>query len=467
MIIFWILAAGLMALAVLFVALPLMREPETSPAPSQDHLNLQVFRQRLEELDADLAAGFLDQGRYDAARADLERELLSDLDRDSATASGDADVKAKPSTGSGRAPALALILAVALPTAAVLAYLELGDGGIIPRLEAAGGAAVAATPGMDGMNAGAAASLETMAQSLADRLAKDPNNLEGWLMLGRTYFAVNQPAKALDALERAYKLGPDQPGVMLAYAEALAANAGNALEGRPAELIRAALKIEPGNVSARWLTGMLDYQQGRFADSVKTWEGILAELDPVGEEAGQLRQMIAEARNRGGLSAPTAADASPSAAAAPSAAARQDTPAAALPPASAPAVAEGPDRTAASAAAPGPTIRVKVSLAPELAAAAAPGDTLFVFARAVTGPPMPLAVQRLKVSDLPATVTLDDSMAMMPSMRLSAFPEVVVGARISKSGQATPASGDLEGITGAVPVSGTPAVSVNIDTTRP
>jgi cytochrome c-type biogenesis protein CcmH len=448
MIIFWILAAGLMALAVLFVALPLLREPQEGSAQSQDNLNLQVFRQRLDELDADLAAGFLDQGQYESARRDLERELLSDLDGASTGAQG----KAQSKPHQGRAPALALILAIALPTAAVFAYLELGNGEMIPRLEAAAAGAEGAPPGMAGADATAMASLETMAQGLAERLAKEPDNLDGWLMLGRTWFAVNQPAKALDAMEHAYKLAPRQAGAMLAYAEALAANAGNRLAGRPAELIQAALKIEPGNVNARWLGGMVDYQNDRFADAAKTWEGILPGLDPAGEETAQLRQMIADARARGGLPTPTGQPLVPAQSG--------------QPPAAATATDSGAADSGAARAAQA-AIRVKVSLAPALAASAAPQDTLFVFARAAEGPPMPLAVQRLKAADLPTAVTLDDSMAMMPSMRLSAFPKVVVGARISKSGQATPAAGDLEGQTGPVAVAGAPEVSVTIDTTRP
>lgn len=432
MIIFWILAAGLMVLALLFVALPLLRTPDASRTPTQDSLNLQVFRQRLEELEADRAAGFLDQVQYEAARRDLEREALSDIQ------SAPAPAPAKP--GDNRAPVLALILAVAVPVAAVLVYLELGNRAIVPRLEAA--AAGIDDTGTGTMDAGAMASLDTLAQGLAERLAKEPDNVDGWLMLGRTYVAVNQPAKALDALERAYKLAPRQPGVLIAYAEALAANNGNRLDGRPAELIGTALEIAPADPSARWLNGMLSYQRDRFGEAAATWEGILSELDPAGEEAAQMRQMIAEARTRAGLPPLTEAK---TAAATPSA----------------------PAASPAAASAPAAAIRVRVTLSPELGAKAAPQDTLFVFARAVSGPPMPLAVQRLKVADLPASVTLDDSQAMMPAMRLSAFPQVVVGARISKSGEAMPASGDLEGQTGPVALADTPEVSVTIDKARP
>jgi len=438
MIIFWILAAGLTGLAVLFIVLPLLRDPTADTAPSQAQMNLQVCRRRLDELDGDLAAGVLGQEQYAAARKDLEVELLYDLN-----GGGPGPAPVTPAAvGTGRAPILALVLAILLPVAVVFAYLQLGDQGVIPRLEATG----AAPPGADAQST---QSLEVLVQGLAERMEKTPDNIDGWLMLGRTYFAIGQPAKALEALERAYQLAPEQANVLVAYAEALGANAGNRLSGRPAELLSAALRLEPGNPNARWLAGMLAYQEERFAAAVETWQGVLSELDPVGQEAQQLGEMIAEARSHLGqpnADAPAAAPVAP-------------TPVAV--PATTPAVAG----TATPDA--GARIQVYVTLAPALATQAAPDDTLFVFARAPTGPPMPLAVQRIKVADLPATVTLDDSMAVIPTLRLSAFPAVLVGARISKSGQATPGPGDLEGQTGPVEVPGAAPVAVTVERVRP
>jgi cytochrome c-type biogenesis protein CcmH len=294
-----------------------------------------------------------------------------------------------------------------------------------------------------------------LVQGLAERLEKNPDNLDGWLMLGRTYFAIKQPAKALGAMERAYKLAPKQANVIIAYAEALAANHGNSLSGQPAELIRTALEIEPSNASARWLDGMLAYQQERFADAAATWQGIVQEMDPAGNEAQQIRQMIAEARSRGGLG-DEAAPAVPVA------------PGSGVGPVEAASPAPATQARAAPAAADsGARIQVSVTLNPALGDKAGPDDTVFIFARAAAGPPMPLAVQRLRVADLPATVTLDDSMAVMPAMRLSSFPQVLVGARVSKSGQATPQPGDLEGQVGPLSSAGAPEVAVTIDQVRP
>ncbi len=561
MTIFWILAGGLMALAVLFIVLPLLRDTPTETPPSQGQLNLEVFRRRLSELDADLAAGVLNEDQHAAARNDLERELLHDLNGEPIGA-GDTAAGA-PRMRGGRAPVLAFLLAIALPVAAIYAYLELGEHGVIQRIEATGPTADATGAPPIGVDGQGMPSLEVLVQGLAARMEQSPDDLEGWLMLGRTYFAIEQPAKALAALERAYQLGPKRPEVMVAYAEALAANASNSLEGRPAELVRAALEIDPANASARWLTGMKDYQQKNFAAAAETWQGILDELDPAGEEAQQMQQMIAEARARAeqetgapptspndAVPEPTSVAAVEKAAPAPipaTAGAVEDTPAtagtvedtpatagavedtatAAAPadavpepeavrdttptpvvvpapeaapplvaetetPAAAPAAESVPPppvtpqpvsvqtqtllqaqaqiktpQSAPPAASQGVRIQVSVSLSPGLAAQAGPDDTVFVFARAAAGPPMPLAVQRLRVADLPATVTLDDSMAMMPAMRISAFPAIVVGARVSKSGQAMPRPGDLEGQTSPFSVVGSAAVAVTVDQTRP
>lgn len=463
MTIFWILAAGLTGLALLFVVPPLVQARATDAAPSQDALNLALFRDRLAELDGDLAAGLLDRARYEAARRDLERELLHDLHDGTPAAATGAPV---PRADTGPAPLLALVLALAVPTAALLGYLRLGDPEIIPRLETAGGVPTAPATGTQ-----ATASLEVLAQGLAERMEKTPDNLDGWLMLGRTYLTIEQPDKALKALERAYRLAPEQPDALVAYAEVLAVNAGNDLKGRPAELIRTALRLEPGHEGARWLSGTLAYQQGRFAEAAETWQGLSGTLDPAGEDARQLGAMIAAARAKAGTAGPdTPAPGAASPPAGPDGA-RPLAGEGAPPPAvvAAPAPAGEPQAAAASGAqsASGASVQVSVSLAPALAAQAAPEDTVFVFARTPTGPPMPLAVKRLKVRDLPATLTLDDSAALIPTLRLSGAPEVLVGARVSRRGEATPGSGDLEGEAGPIRVSGSAPVAITIERVRP
>lgn len=442
MTIFWILVTGLSGLALLFVIPPLLSRRAAAKDTDQDQLNLEVFRQQLLELETDLEAGKLEKGQYHDARQDLERELLHDVN-----GQGTRSTTAKPAT----APFTALVLALALPAFAIGLYLILGDSAIIPRLEMA--TTVSATQAPPDHGAGGdqqAASLDIMAERLAARMAEHPEQMEGWLMLGRTYVALNQPEKGADALARALALAPQNPEVMINLAQALATAANSQLAGRPAELIAAALLIEPKHATGRWLNGLVAYQAGDLPLAVARWEALGMDLDAAGEDASELRQIIADAREQGGLP-PATTPTRPSVA--------TTTAMAPVPP---PATAQP-----ATAATKSPAIQVQVSLAEPLKAKADANQSLFVFAKAASGPPMPLAVKRLRVADLPLTVTLDDSLAMTPAMRLSNFPQVIVGARISASGQAMPQSGDLEGEVGPLATAENPSLQVVIDRVRP
>lgn len=426
MIIFWVLAAGLTGLALLFIVPPLLRrntdgEPNAADTIDEDQVNLAVFRQQLEELDTDLAAGNLEQAQYDSARHDLEKELLLDID---------ASPLLPRARKSGRWAVLAL--APAVPLLAVALYFTVGDPGAIAKLDALPGTRVPAV-------AKELPSMDVLVAKLAERMENDPDNLAGWIMLGRSYMALGRVEDALETYERARRLAPDEPDVLLGYAEVLAKSEGG-LQGRAAELIGAAMELDPSNPNALWMMGLVEFQSGNTARAIELWTKLETLLEPGGEEAAALRGYIAEARQQGDLPAvePTAA-----APAAESVAAGQ------------------------AVATTGKSIRVEVSLAAELQAQPAPEDTLFIFARALSGPPMPLAATRLQSRDLPASITLDDGMAMMPQLRLSDFDQVVVGARISRSGNATPQSGDLEGEVRPVTPGQTESVVVVIDRVRP
>jgi cytochrome c-type biogenesis protein CcmH len=301
--------------------------------------------------------------------------------------------------------------------------------------------------------------MDVLVERLAAKMAEHPDNLEGWVMLGRSYFAINQPAKALQALERAHGLAPENPEVIIAYAQAVAANAQGRLAGRPAELIAKALEIDPVSRTGRWLDGLRIYQAGDFEGAVSRWEALLADLDPDSDEADELRAFIADARERAAPS--SSADAKDAVPTPPDSSVSAQAP---KPATTAPAIKAA---EAEKSGDEGGRLTVKVTLAEPLWKEADVNQTLFVYAKAVSGPPMPLAVKRLRTADLPVTVTLDDSMAMMPAMRLSAFPEVTVGARISASGQANPGSGDLEGEVSPVKPGASGPVEVVIDRVRP
>ena len=267
---------------------------------------------------------------------------------------------------------------------------------------------------------------------------------------------------------------PTDSQVLLTYAEAIAANQDNNLQGRPSELIAQALKLNPEDVTARWLSGMSAFQRGQYNAAVVTWKNVLAELDPNSEDANQLRSSIANAEQRAGVP-PEARQAAPRAAQTQNDNARNPADPRPNSQQTAELISDQPTEVATDTptAEPNTTdqaaagIQVTVSLSPSIADNAAPESTVFIYAKAAEGPPMPLAVQRIGVAALPATVRLDDSMAMMPTLKLSSFPQVIVGARVSSSGQALPQSGDLQGETGPIPSNSAEPVSISIDQVLP
>ena len=460
MMVFWILAGGLATLALAFVLVPLLRRDTGGADPDANALNLDVFRQQLQELDADLALGKLDQAQHEAARRDLERELVHDL----APAATDTATKAGPT---GRWAAALLTLAI--PVAAVTLYMAIGDQGIIAKLEAAPGAPSAQTGNAAGHSAATMPdgspmpSLGVLADQLAARLEQKPDNVTGWLMLARTRLTLGQQDEAMAALDRALQVAPRDPTVLLTYAELLAESNGQQFSGKPAAMLDTLLEVEPNNPNGLWLRGLAAFQTDDFPGALARWEPLLPLLEPGSQDATEIAGLIDEARSRSGqapnqapLDKPMAAqEPTPAPAAAPAAPATPQVP-----------VQAAPQPVAASApAAAG--ITVTVALDPALATQAPQDATVFIYAKAVAGPPMPLAAQRVRVSDLPITLTLDDSMAMMPQMRLSNFDQVVVGARISRSGNATPQSGDLQGEVKPVTPGQAETVAVVIDSVRP
>jgi cytochrome c-type biogenesis protein CcmH len=265
------------------------------------------------------------------------------------------------------------------------------------------------------------AEIEAMVGTLQQRLQEQPDDAEGWLMLGRSFSVLGRHAEAVPAYRRSLALRPNDAALLSDLADALAMVNGRNLAGEPATLLEQALKLEPDNMKALSLAGSAAFDRSDYATAVKHWERVAALAAPDSPWLPRVRESIAEARARGGM---PPAPATAAASAAP----------AAQPPA-----------PQAAAATPGATIRGKVTLAAALQAKAAPEDTVFVFARPAEGPRMPLAIVRKQVKDLPFEFVLDDSTAMSPATRLSTQTRVVVNARVSKSGDAMPQPGDLSG----------------------
>ncbi len=410
MITFWILASGLTLLAIAFIILPLLRRKEYVTL-SSDELNLSVFKQQLEELDNDLNNGILDQPRYDAARRDLEKELLEDV-------SGDKAQPAASTSGSGR---WIMSVALVVPLMSIGMYQALGNPEIIPRLAAAPDSGIGG-PSQQSPHTGQPSMqnlppMEELVKKLAAKLEQQPENLDGWLMLGRSYMSLSQPQKAIEAYQKAMQLNSENSTLLLAYAEAIAQTQGKNFTGQPAVLIEKAYKLAPRDPNGLWMMGIVSYQREQFQDALNYWEKLESQLTPQSQDIASVQSAISDAKAKLGTEDKLPSIVSPKPAAEP----------------------------AAPAEAGNSAIEVIVKLSPEMQAKANPQDLVFIYAKALSGPPMPLAAARKQVRDLPLTLILDDSMAMMPQMTLSGFSEVIVGARVSKSGGPSAQPGDLEG----------------------
>ena len=255
-------------------------------------------------------------------------------------------------------------------------------------------------------------------------------------MLGRSYMMMQRYDGAIEAYENLYRLKPEEPDVILMLADALSMKQQGKMAGRPGKLINEALARAPQNTTALWLSGMALEQEEKYQEAVDRWQLLRPLLNDDLEEQVQLDILIKRAQAK--LSDDAGTDAASSATAAISANNAKTN--------SVVAQSNAVTKTAVVTEKPATTVAnviLSVSLSDEFMAKVSPEDSVFVYAKAQTGPPMPLAASRLQVKDLPVKVTLDDSMAMMPQMKLSMFDTVIVGARISKSGNAVGVDGDL------------------------
>jgi cytochrome c-type biogenesis protein CcmH len=427
MTVFWSLAAVMVMVALLFLLPPLLRKRELSTV-TRDALNTEVIRSQIADLEADLAAGKLEQTQYGAARADLEQELLYDL----------STTGAAQRERSGRWAALLII--PALPLCAVLLYQLLGAEQIIDRLQQARSApsqpaqAQSQSPG----------SIDEMVAKLAARLQQQPDDLKGWVMLARSYTILQRYPEAETAYANVLRLGGgDDANLLSDYADAMAMANGGRFTDQAGKLLTRALELDPDNVKGLWLAGHWKNQSGDYAGALDYWQKAATKLPPGSEDAQVIAEQIGEVQAQLGIKAP------------------------AVPTVAAATAAAVPASTKATDSAGGASLSVHVELSPELVAAATAEDTVFIFARATQGPRMPLAIVRKQVKDLPVTVTLDDSQAMMPAMKLSNFEQVDIGARISKSGNAMPESGDLQGIVSPVATQSSDTIDITINSSVP
>ena len=371
--IFILLSSGMIALAAALVAVPLWRA-RLRPSPSTQAANQDIYAARREELERDVASGRLAAEDFDAAQRDLERELVP-----AAATSSPEPVRIRSARWAA-AVAAGAIIATCLGL-----YLKVGNW----------------QPAVEGVHAASVPKVEQMVTEFARRLSTtDPNDLQGWIMLGRSYVLMGKYRQALNAFNQARHLSHDRSaGALAGYAEALTLQDPSMVMTRAAPLFEQVLKLDPRNAEGLWYGGLIAFARGDKPLAIQRWQTLLTENPP--ENFRKL--IVARIQAAGGT-----------------------IPAAAVP--------------------AGKVIAVQVTLDPALRSKVSPDETLFVFAEPVgqsSGPP--LAMRRFQVRDLPLRVTLSDTDAMLSGRKLSDYAAVIIIARISPHGNPLPQSGDLMG----------------------
>ena len=401
MTVFILASGGLTLLILCYLVFSLIRQREVS-----DHrraLNAAVYRDQLQELAAEHTDGSLADQDYDQAREEVERRLLEDT-----TVLPEVTDRVHGRTA-------ALLLLALIPLTSVGMYLWRGHPEALnPQTSEMAAPAQQMTP----------AKINEMVKALAEKLAKNPDNPQGWAMLGRSYMNLDKPGEAVKAFGHLKKEMANDPELMVDYAEALAADAQ--VRGDDRQMIESntwvmnALKMEPGNGKGLFMAGSFAYITQQYALAVSFWSKLMPLLDPNSQDASFVLEQLNKARAQLKL-APVTADSF--------------------------AGPEGPVKPQAQKGAAASSISGEVTLDPALKDKITPGETLFIFAKAVQGPPMPLAVIRTTVGSWPLKFQLSDAQAMSPQFNLSSVDLVRVEVRVTQSGNPMPSSGDLFGAT--------------------
>ncbi|MDI1362867.1 c-type cytochrome biogenesis protein CcmI [Methylotenera sp.] len=398
MLLFWVVVIA-MIVATLALILPALLKPNKTVTTDANAEKRAIFHQQFDEIEQDKANGILDAAQYEIAKTELERRMLDEIGTNNVL------------TGSSKPDRmLALILLIVLPLASIFIYYKIGSPAAISLPNAA--QAIEASQSAEEQSA-RAGDVEPLLAAMNAKLAQNPADGKGWALLARTYVELGRTSDAVPAYEKAVKIIPNDAQLLADYADALAVSNGYNLAGKPTELVNQALKLDPHHIKSLLLAAAAATNRKDYKQAIVYWQNLQKELPADSDIAPKVKASLDEVYRLAGVKAPATAESA--------------TPAEAT---------QG--------------VSGAVKLAPALAANIDPAATVFVYARAAQGASMPLAIERITVKDLPYTYHLDDSKGLMPANKLSQAAEVVIVARISKTGDAKPQAGDLQGTSSAV-----------------
>ena len=374
---FFIPAFLLLVLVLLLLLRPFIFSGK-GEGTSRRQMNAAIYREELEKLAAEHAAGTIDAQEYEISHAEMRQRLFQDTNEE--------DDKAV--MGSSKKVVIGLCLFIAILSSGL--YFSLGD--------------VLRVSQKNEQQPMTQVGVEKMVAEFALKMEADPTNLKGWAMLGRSYRMLGRNEDAAKSFSRAGQLINEDPELLAEYADTLVALANGNFAGKPLQLINQALKLDPNNLLALWLSGTASFNNGDYKSAVQTWEKLVQQLPPGSEEVRTIESSIAEARSKGGLA--------------------------------------GTNTNINTAVANGKGVSGKIEISAELKSKVKSGDVLMVIARQ-PGERMPVAVLRVPATEFPMNFALTDALAMNPSAPISKLSDVSIEVRISKTGMAKAEAGDL------------------------
>lgn len=390
--IFWIVVAALLLVGLACVILPVLSAPKDMLSTDRQQQNINIARDKKNGLDDQLSDASLTQAEYDNALVELQTSLALDLEKSEL---GKVNQKGKW---------VLWVLALALPMASIGLYFKVGEYQVIenPAL-----AAIAQpnnqTPQID-------MTLDQMVEVVRERLQKNPDDARGWFVLGKTMMEKGNFDQAVTAFQRTLDLTGDQEShVLFSLADALSMKNDGLMMGEPEAIIQQGLKVSPQDPTGLWLAGLAAEQRQDYKASFGYMVTLLPLVANSADSTSEVKRFIALLKDQD----PTLV-------------------------------------LLAKESIQNPSVKISVSLADQFKTQVVSDNVVFIYAKAASGPPMPLAVKRLAVSDLPVMVELSDADAMMPSMMLSSFDDIIIGARVSKSGNPVAQPGDLYIETGTI-----------------
>jgi len=370
----FIIPAFLLLVLVLLLLLRPFIFPGKTHSTSRRQMNVSIYREELDKLEAESQSGLMDEQSYALAHAELRQRLFQDTNEEDD----------KSFSKSPKITILGILIFVLILSSGL--YFVLGDATRVAQKNAEKPVTQEA--------------VERMVTEFAQKMEKDPQNLKGWVMLARSYRILGRNQEAEKAYARAGDFVNSDPQLLADYADVIATNTNGDFSGKPMQLINQALKLDPNNLLALWLSGSASFSTQNYKVAVQTWEKLNSLLPAQSDESRAIQASIAEAREKGHL------------------------------PASAPLVMS--DKAVSGI----------VEVAADLQSKIKAGDILMVIARK-PGERMPVAVLKTDVTKFPMSFVLNDALAMNPQMPISQLPEVSVEVRISKTGMAKAETGDL------------------------